>query len=327
MRVAVSGSIATDHLMAFPGRFTDQLIAGELDHVSLSFLVDDLQVRRGGAGANIAFGLGQLGLAPVLVGAAGGDFTEYQLRLKEHGVDTDQVHISRQRPTARFMCLTDQRMNRIATFYAGAMSEARDISIRRVAERCGGLDLVLISRGDPEAMLRHTADCRDLGLAFAADPSQQIARLEGPQIRSLVTGARWLFTNEYEAALLLERTGWQPAEVLGQVGTWVTTLGAAGVRIDEDGRPPCRIRAVTPHKTGDPTGAGDAFRAGFLAGVGRHLPPEGAAQLGCALATTALEAMGPQEYQVTTGALLAGIQAAYGSEAAHRIAPRLEHLP
>ncbi|MGP3952508.1 PfkB family carbohydrate kinase [Streptomyces sp. 7N604] len=324
MRLAVSGSIATDHVMAFPGKFTDQLIAGELGHVSLSFLVDDLDVRRGGAGANIAFGLGQLGLAPVLVGAAGRDFAEYELWLKKHGVNTDHVHISRHRPTARLMCLTDKEKGRIATFYAGAMPEARDIGIERVAEHCGGLDLVLIAPGDPEAMLRHTAACRDLGIAFAADPYGQPARLDGTQVRDLVAGARWLFTDEYEAALLLEHTGWRHADVLGRVGAWIT-LGPAGVRIDRSGRRPCHVRAATPHRTADrtaadATGAGDAFRAGFLAGVGRQLPPEAAAQLGCALAAAATGAAGPQGYRVATDALVAGIRAAYGSEAAHRIA-------
>ncbi|MEV5568220.1 carbohydrate kinase family protein, partial [Streptomyces sp. NPDC052196] len=320
MRIAVSGSIATDHLMTFPGRFTDQLLPDQLDKVSLSFLVDQLNVRRGGVAANISYGLGCLGLSPVLVGAVGGDFAEYRVWLKEHGVDTDVVHVSETRQTARLLCLTDRELNQIAAFYPGAMSEARDIAIQRAVEHAGGLDLVLISPNDPEAMLRHTAQCQTSGIAFAADPSQQLANLDGEQVASLVDGARWLFTNEYEASLLLERTGRRREDVLRQVGAWITTLGAGGVRIDRDGAPACTVPAVPTTDTTDPTGAGDAFRAGFLAAVGQGLPADDAARLGCALATTALGATGPQEYEVSPVRLLADITAAYGPAAARPFA-------
>ncbi|MFG2833335.1 carbohydrate kinase family protein [Streptomyces sp. NPDC048434] len=316
MRIAVSGSIATDHLMAFPGRFTDQLLPDQLAKLSLSFLVDALDVRRGGAAANIAYGLGVLGLNPVLVGAVGDDFAEYRVWLKDHGVDTDVVHVSATRQTARFLSLTDRDLNQIAAFYAGAMTEARDLGIPQVVQHTGGLDLVLVSPNDPEAMLRHTAECRAAGIPFAADPSQQLASLDGAQVRELVDGARWLFTNEYEAALLLERTGWQRQDVLRRAGTWVTTLGADGVRIDRDGAEPCRVPAVPAGATADPTGAGDAFRAGFLAATSRGLQPAAAAQLGCALATAALRTTGPQEYDARPAGLLADLTTAYGPGAA-----------
>ncbi|MGK5628798.1 carbohydrate kinase family protein [Streptomyces sp. URMC 123] len=326
MRIAVTGSIATDHLMTFPGRFTDQLIADQLSHVSLSFLVDDLEVRRGGVAANIALGLGSLGLTPLLVGAVGSDFAEYRAWLHEHGVDTESVRVSRTRRTARFLCMTDEDLNQIAAFYTGAMAEAREIDIAGVAERAGGLDLVLISPNDPEAMARHTTECRELGIPFAADPSQQLARLGAEETRHLVDGARWLFTNEYEAALLRERTGWQREDVLARVGTWVTTLGASGVRIDRHGRDPIEVPAVPTEKATEPTGVGDAFRAGFLAATGWGLGPADAARLGCALATTVLAATGPQEYTVKPSGLLADIEAAYGEAAARRISPKLETL-
>ncbi|QGV77501.1 carbohydrate kinase family protein [Streptomyces ficellus] len=327
MRIAVTGSIATDHLMAFPGSFTDQLLADSLDKISLSFLVGGLDVRRGGVAANIAYGLGGFGLDPVLVGAVGDDFAEYRVWLKEHGVDTDAVHVSATRQTARFSCVTDRDMNQIAAFYAGAMSEARDISIGHVAEYAGGLDLVLVAPNDPEAMLRHTTECRALGIPFASDPSQQLATLTGPQIAHLVEGATWLFTNEYEAALLLERTGWERADVLRKVGAWVTTLGADGARIERDGDAPVVLPAVPARSTADPTGVGDAFRAGFLAATGRGLPAESAARLGCALATTVLAAVGPQEYEVDPAALFADITAAYGREAAAEFTPWLGEAP
>lgn len=316
MRIAVTGSIATDHLMVFPGRIADQLLPEQLAHVSLSFLVDRLEVRRGGVAANIAYGLGGLGLAPLLIGAVGTDFAEYELWLKEHGVDTGGVHVSAERQTARFLCITDEDANQIAAFYAGAMAEASDIDLRPLVTGPDRPGLVLISPDDPAAMLRHTAECRDLGIPFAADPSQQLARLDGAQIRDLVDGATWLFTNEYEAALLKERTGWSRADVLATVGTWVTTLGEKGVRIERLGQAPLVVPAVPDAPTADPTGVGDAFRVGFLAAVGQGAPLEPAARLGCALASVVLGAVGSQSYEIDRTQLSAIVERTYGPGAA-----------
>src|SRR6266545_8390416 len=179
MKIAVTGSIATDHLMHFPGRFAEQLLPDQLHKVSLSFLVDDLVVRRGGIGANIAFGMGQLGLRPSLVGAVGSDFADYRAWLTRHGVDCGSVYTSEIAHTARFVCTTDDDLCQIASFYTGAMAEARNIELAPVGERLGGVDLVLISANDPVAMLRHTEECRAFGLPFVADPSQQLARMSG----------------------------------------------------------------------------------------------------------------------------------------------------
>src|ERR1700760_454305 len=201
MPIVVSGSIATDHLMHFPGSFSEQLLAEHLDKVSLSFLVDDLVVRRGGVAANIAFGMAQLGQAPVLIGAVGADFDEYRAWLTRNGVDCDSVYVSALHHTARFVCTTDEQMCQIASFYAGAMSEARNIELAPAVERTGA-ELVVISADDPAAMTRHSAECREKGYAFAADPSQQIARMDGPDLLALIDGASLLFTNDYEKSLL-----------------------------------------------------------------------------------------------------------------------------
>ncbi|MEV7503331.1 carbohydrate kinase family protein [Streptomyces sp. NPDC093018] len=326
MRIAVTGSIATDHLMSFPGCFTDQLLADRLDRVSLSFLADELEIRRGGVAANISFGLGLLGLRPVLVGAVGADFEPYRVWLKQHGVDTDSVLVSEDHHTARFVCTTDRAQNQIATFYAGAMAEARRIDLRAVAERTGGLGLVMVSPDDPEAMLRHTRACRDLGIPFAADPSQQLARLSGAEVLELVDGARWLFTNEYESALLLERTGLTVPQVLRRVGCWVTTEGAAGVRVRRDGHPELTVPAVPVPGAVDPTGVGDAFRAGFLAGTAWDLPERHAAGLGCVVAATVLDHVGTQEYRLYRDPLLARLRSTYGTDCADRLATPLRGL-
>ncbi|MGW3647937.1 carbohydrate kinase family protein [Streptomyces sp. NPDC000878] len=323
MRIAVTGSVATDHLLVFPGRFAEQLIEGRLDRVSLSFLADRLDVRPGGVGANITFGLARLGLRPVLVGAAGTDFADLGRSLRAAGVDTSAVRISDRLHTARFVCTTDADQNQIATFYAGAMAEARHIDLAEVRGAVGGLDLVLVGADDPQAMLRHTATAHALDLDVAADPSQQLARLTGEQTRHLVDGARWLFTNEYEAALLQRRTGWSAAEVLHKVGTWIVTRGADGVSVLSADSPPLDVPAVEPRTVADPTGVGDAFRAGFLAGVAWELPYRRAAQLGCALATVVLESVGTQEYKLLPGDLVARLEHAYGRGAVRDVEPLL----
>jgi adenosine kinase len=323
MKIAVTGSIATDHLMHFPGRFADQLIADQLHKVSLSFLVDDLVVRRGGVASNIAFGMGVLGLSPILVGAVGADFADYRSWLERHGVDCGSVHVSQVAHTARFVCTTDDDLNQIASFYAGAMAEARNIELAPVSARAGGLDLVLISANDPAAMIRHSQECRIRGYAFAADPSQQLARMRGSDVMTLISGADYLLTNDYERSLLETKAGLTSAQVLDQVKVRVTTQGKDGVEIT--GREIGRIhvpvaRGVIPD---DPTGVGDGFRAGFFAGLSWGVSLERAAQVGSLVAALVLETVGPQEYEVKAEDFAKRLADSYGDDAAAEILPFL----
>src|SRR3954471_6243670 len=238
MSLLIAGSIATDHLMSFGGRFKDSLVVEQLDKISLSFLVDDLEIRRGGVAPNMCFGLARLGLRPVLVGAAGEDFTDYRSWLERHGVDCSFVRISETRHTARFVCTTDSTMAKFASFYPGAMSESRLMELAPIIARVGDPDFVLIAADDPEGMLRHTRECRQRGYRFIADPSQQLAFSGGELIRDLIDGAAYPFSNEYESAMIESKTGWSADEILSRVGTQVTTLGADGVRIvARDGDP------------------------------------------------------------------------------------------
>jgi adenosine kinase len=323
VRIAVTGSIATDQLMTFPGKFADQLIPDQLDRVSLSFLVDELEIRRGGVAANICFGMGCLGERPILVGAVGDDFADYRSWLDRHGVDTSSVHVSQVHHTARFLCTTDEDHNQIASFYAGAMSDAREIELRPVAERVGGLDLVLIGANDPQGMLRHTDECRRRGIPFAADPSQQLARMDGADVRKLIDGAAYLFTNEYEKALAEQKTGWSDEEMLERVQVRVTTLGPKGVRVDRRGEPSLHVEAAPEESKVDPTGVGDAFRAGFLSTISWGLSLERAAQVGNLVAAHVLENAGGQEYVLGREAFLERLSAAYGPAAAGEVAPHL----
>src|SRR3954452_1147224 len=252
--------------MRFPGRFSEQLLADHLQKVSLSFLVDDLVVHRGGVAGNMAFAIGVLGGDVALVGAAGKDFDDYRQWLTSHGVDCGSVLISDSAYTARFVCTTDEDMAQIASFYPGAMSESRNIKIADVVAGAGKIDLVIVGANDPEAMFLHTEECRELGLPFAADPSQQLARLSGEEIRKLIDGATYLFTNDYEWDLLLQKSGWTEAEVMSPIQLRVTTLGPRGAALESAAAPPIRVDVVPETHKSSPTGTRREFRAGFLTG-------------------------------------------------------------
>lgn len=323
MSLLIAGSIATDHLMTFGGRFSDSLVVEQLDKLSVSFLVEDLEVRRGGCAGNIAFGLGRLGLRPVLVAAAGADFADYRSWLERHGVDCESVRISESLHTARFVCTTDSTMAQFASFYPGAMSEAREIELGPIVSRTGDPTFVLIGPDDPQGMIRHTQECRQGGYPFIADPSQQLAFGEGEMIRELVDGAAYLFSNEYESHLIESKTGWSSAEILSRVGHQVVTMGAAGVRIVGTGQETVEVPAVPGVRALEPTGVGDAFRSGFLAALQWRLTHERAAQVGCVLAAYVVEQVGTQEYSFTAEEFLARMETAYGADAACEVRPQL----
>ena len=314
-----------DHLMRFSGQFAESLVTEQLDRVSLSFLVEDLQIRRGGIAPNICFGLAALGLDPLLVGSVGEDFTDYRAWLERHGIQTWPVRVSETQHTARFVCTTDSVNAQIGSFYTGAMAEAREIELQPIAERAGGLDLVVISPNDPEAMRRHTEECRSRRFDFVADPSQQMAWLDGPQIKRLVDGATYLFSNDYEDGLITQKTGWSHKEIVERVGVRVITRGAKGSTVEVAGEPQLDIPIAREVARVDPTGVGDAYRAGFLAGLAWQLSLERCAQLGSLLATYAIEVVGPQEYRFGTN-FLSRFEEAFGSDAAEEIAQHVSQL-
>jgi len=321
--ILIAGSIATDHLMTFGGKFSDSLVVEQLDKLSVSFLVDDLEIRRGGVAPNMCFGLGRLGLRPVLVGSAGEDFADYRSWLERHNVDCDSVHISDSKHTARFVCTTDSTMAQFASFYPGAMSEARLIELEPIVERVGDPAYVLIGADDPEAMKRHTEECRQRGYRFIADCSQQLAFSDGELIRELIDGANLLFSNEYESHMIEQKTGWSAEEVLAKVDIQVTTLGKDGVRVQGTDIETLTVPAAKDVTAVEPTGVGDAFRAGFLAALSWEVGLERAAQVGCVLAAYVVETVGTQEYDFTPGEFVARVEKSYGAEAAAEIAAHL----
>lgn len=324
MKIGVAGSVGLDHLMTFPGKFTDSFVAGSLEKVSLSFLVDGLDVRRGGCAANISFGLGVLGLNPILIAAVGKDFADYDAWLKRHGVDTSHALISTEQHTAHFTVTTDTELNQIASFFPGAMSEARNIELGPIIEKVGRFDILVVSPDDPEAMLRHTEVALSMGIPVAADPSQQMARMSGEEIKRLINGATYLFMNEYELALAIQKTGWSDQEILQRVKFRIVTLGSDGVRVESIDGTFIKVVCAEEKAKVDPTGVGDSFRSGFVAGLAWGLSLERCAQIGSMIATYVIETTGTQEYRFTSLEFVERFTSAYGAAAASEIAG---HLP
>jgi adenosine kinase len=294
MNIIVTGSIAFDYLMSFPGRFTEHLMPEHVQRVSLSFLVDSMDKRRGGCGPNIAYTLALLGERPRLMATAGQDFPEYRQWLEAAGVDTSLVLEVPGKFTASFFCSTDTENNQIASFYTGAMANASELSFRAT----GPCDMAIVSPNDPAAMLQYTDECRTLGIPFIFDPGQQCARMNGSELRDGIVGAAIVVCNDYELELIRQKTEMGEAEILGEAGILVVTRGEHGCTILTTGDR-IDVPAVTPHRIVDPTGVGDAFRAGFMKGLALDASLETCGRLGSVAATYALEHLGGSNHAFT----------------------------
>jgi adenosine kinase len=294
MSTIVTGSIAYDYLMSFPGKFTEHFLPEHMSRVSLSFLVDTMDKRRGGCAPNIAYTLALLGERPLLMATAGEDFGEFRQWLDAAGIDTS---LSKQIPgkfCASFFCSTDQDNNQIASFYTGAMADAGQLSFRSVRD-CG---YAIIAPNDPGAMVQYAEECRTLGIKFIFDPGQQCARMSGDELREGVTGAAIVIVNDYELELLRQKTGLSETDILVEAGALIVTRGEEGSSIlTRGGR--VDIAAVAPHRIVDPTGVGDAYRGGLLKGLAVGLPHEVSAQLGSVAAAYALEHLGGLSHSYT----------------------------
>lgn len=317
MSIVVTGSIAYDYLMSFPGRFTDQIIPEKLSRLSVSFLVEEMVRQRGGTAANIAYSLKLLGGDPILLGTVGQDFGDYATWLRENGICTDHVVKIPDKFTASFFVSTDIDQNQIANFYAGAMSDARDISLadRGLTDPAANTEVVIISPNDPQAMLNYAAECRALDIPFAYDPSQQTARLSGEDLRSSIPGAAWLLVNDYELAVIEEKTGWPAERIRQEVQTLVVTEGEAGSAIYQNGET-VRIPSAPPRHIAEPTGAGDAYRGAFFAAHAAGLPLETCGRVGALCATYVLEQVGTTNHRFTPQEFTERYREAFGEELA-----------
>ena len=294
MSTIVTGSIAFDYLMSFPGKFTEHFLPEHMTRVSLSFLVDSMDKRRGGCAPNIAYTLALLGETPRLMGTAGQDFDDYRRWLEAAGVDTSLVKDVSDKFTASFFCSTDSENNQIASFYTGAMANAGELSFRTVPD----CRLVIISPNDPGAMVQYAEECRTLGIPYIWDPGQQCARMSGDELRDGLEGSAIVICNDYEFELIRQKTGLDEAAVVARTGALIVTHGEHGCIVHQKTRE-FAVPAVPPRSIVDPTGVGDAFRGGLLKGLATGADLEVACRLGSVAATYALEHLGGQSHAYT----------------------------
>ncbi len=295
MSVLITGSIAYDYIMQFPGFFKDHILPGKIENISVSFLVDSMKKQRGGVATNIAYNLALLGERPRIMATVGQDFGDYRKWLEANNVDTSAIVEIPDDFTASFFVSTDGSQNQIAMFYTGAMAHAHTLSFKQHA-RGDKVDLVVISPNDPRAMVQYVRECKELRLPYIYDPSQQIIRLNGEELADGVRGSTMTIVNEYEFEMLKNKTGWSGEKVAAETQTLIVTLGERGSQICAEGES-INIPIVPARRQADPTGVGDAYRAGIIKGYLRKLPWETIGQLGSLAATYVLEEYGTQNHR------------------------------
>jgi adenosine kinase len=311
MDIVVTGSIAYDYIMSFPGRFREHILPDQLDNLSLSFLVDSMKKQRGGCAANIAFNLALLGERPRVMATAGNDFGEFRAWLEAHGVDTSDVQEFQDEFTSSFFVSTDLEQKQIASFYIGAMGRAGELSFKRLSRRP---DLVIISPNDPAAMTAYVRECKELGIAYIYDPSQQIVRLSDQDLRDGIAGSRITIVNDYEFEMLRSRLKMDETAMLDCTQTLIITRGEAGSTIlERDFK--IDVPSVLTARPIDPTGVGDAYRAGMLKGLALGLPWATVGRMAGLAATYVLENHGPQNHRYTREEFIQRYRTYFGDEA------------
>ncbi len=322
-RIVVTGSVAFDYLMTFPGKFTEHLIPDRMARLSVSFLVDDMRRVPGGCGPNIAYGLALLGERPALLAAAGRDAAEYRDRLAQEGIDVTGLRLEPDLYTASFFVSTDQDQNQLASFYTGAMARARRLSLSAMDPST--IAFVVISPNDPPAMAHYASECREFEIPFLYDPSQQVTRLSGSEMREGLRGAEILIVNDYEFGILTHKTGLDAAELQSEASVLIVTHGPDGSTIYAPGGrgglatydvPAARVEGEAV----DPTGVGDMYRAGLLRGLRIGAPWPVAGRVGSVAAVFGIEALGPQPPRYTPAEFLARYRRNFGD------APELARL-
>jgi adenosine kinase len=309
MRIFVSGSIAFDYIMVFPGRFRDHILPDKMHVLSVSFLVDSLKRRRGGTAANIAYNLALLGERPVVVGTVGEDFAEYRHWLESQGVDTSAIKVIDGDHTASCFINTDLQDNQITAFYPGAMAQASSVSLHDSG--AGRDDMVIIAPNDPKAIRRYVAECTEARIPYLYDPSMQLPRMDRSELEEGCKGARVLAGNDYEFGLMAEKLGLAEPELRRRVPITVMTRGEAGALITVESQE-YEIPAAHPRAVVDPTGAGDAFRAGFVMGMSRGFPWPVVGRLAALTAVHAIEQPGTQEHNYSIDQFITRYHENYG---------------
>ena len=312
-RILVTGSLAWDQIMEFQGNFKDHILPDKAHVLSISFLVQSLKKQRGGCSANIAYSLALLGEKPAILAAAGTDFADYRAWLEAQGVDCRGIKVFQDELTASCFITTDMVHNQIVGFFPGAMRKAGELSIRKDLPAGDKHVLAIVSPDDPAAMLRHTRECRETGLPYLYDPSFQVTAMDGKTLLEGCRGAKALLMNDYEMAVLQEKTKLSDAEVLDLAEMIIVTFGEKGSEIRRKGKDAVKIPPAKAEKVVDPTGAGDAYRAGFVSGLVRGFSLEACGRMGSIAAVYVVEQHGPQQHQYTRDQFLARYKENFGS--------------
>jgi adenosine kinase len=317
MNVIITGSVAYDYLMSFPGRFSEHILPDQIHQISLSFLVDSMRKQRGGCAPNIAYSLALLGERPTVMATVGQDFGEYRTWLDRNGVDTSAIVEVRDEFTSSFFVNTDLDNNQIASFYVGAMAKADSLSFYDLDHQA--IDLAIVSPNAPAAMVKYPRECQELGIPYIYDPSQQIIRLSAQDLLEGTRGAKMLIVNEYEFGLVKNKTGLPDAELLALPEATIVTRGEAGSVIYADGRE-LVVPVVQPAPLSEPTGVGDAYRAGIIKGMLRGYSWQTTGRIAALAATYVLEQYGTQSHRYSLGEFVARYRQVFGD------APELEDM-
>lgn len=312
MRIVVTGSLAYDYIMNFPGYFKDHILPEKVHMLTVSFLVDSMRRVRGGVAGNVAYTLALLGERPLVVASAGQDFDEYRQWMSERGVDASGIVQFADEFTASCFINTDKANNQIVAFYTGAMARAREMSLE--GRGLGAGDLVIISPTDPEAMMRYATECRKMRVPYIFDPGKQTPRMEGEHILAGLDGAAALIGNDYEFGMMAQKTRKSEQELIDMAPLTVVTRGEKGSHfyLRQPEAVPIEIPVAPVSAIVDPTGAGDAFLAGLAFGLARKLPHPVIGRIAALCASYAIEMKGCQEHNFTKAQFLSRYTSAFG---------------
>lgn len=309
MRIIVTGSVAYDYIMSFPGDFSEHILPDKIDVLSVSFLVDSLRREPGGCAANIAYNLALLGASPSVMATVGADFAYDRERLSQSGVDMSLCRMLPDESTSSFFVSTDRKNRQIASFYVGAMGQAGQLSFHDL--EAGSVDLAIIAPNAPDAMVKYVQECKSLGIPYVYDPSQQIVRLSGAELAAGIEGCKVFVANEYEFELVHEKTGLTEDAIVGMCEVVVITHGEKGSIIRAGGQTHA-VPIAASESVVDPTGIGDAYRSGIVFGLLTDLPWPVAGRVGALAATYALESLGTQSHRYDVPTFLKRYQAHFG---------------
>jgi adenosine kinase len=322
MSIIVTGSVAFDYLMSFPGRFSEHIIPEQIHHISLSILVDTMRKQRGGCAPNIAYTLALLGERPTVMATVGQDFSEYRDWLDAAGVDTSGIVTIASDFTSSCFINTDRDNNQIVSFYMGAMGNADQLSFHDLDHQ--DIEVAVISPNAPKAMTKYARECQELGVPYIYDPSQQIVWLNGDELLEGIRGAKVLIGNEYEFGMIKKKTAFSEADLLSLPEVAIVTRGADGSLIYADGQE-LRVPSVAPELLSEPTGVGDAYRAGLIKGMVHQLPWDVSGRIGSLAAAYVLEQYGPQEHYFTPEAFVERYGCVFGDSSQVEAIFSLEH--